>query len=39
MDESRIYLDNGFIVAEFVSAHMIVTSSKLMIGEIGTIIE
>lgn len=37
MDESRIYIYNGFIVAEFISAHMIVTASKLTIGEIGTI--
>ena len=39
MDESRIYIYNGFIVAEFISAHMIVTASKLTIGKIGTIIE
>ena len=36
MDESRIYIYNGFIVAEFISAHMIVTAKNLTIGEIGT---
>ena len=39
MDESRIYIYNGLIVAEFISAHMIVTAKNLTIGEIGTIIE
>ena len=34
--ESRIYIKDGFIVAEFESAHMKVTANKLVIGEIGT---
>ena len=36
MDESRVYIYNGFIVAEFISAHMIVTAKNLTIGDIGT---
>ena len=34
MAESRIYIDNGYIVAEFESAHLKVTANKLSIGEI-----